>query len=65
MPEIKTYEVYSEVTTYIKASGKEIANFTAIGRSSGSSVDGLAKAVAPALADALATSARMLKAVEG
>jgi hypothetical protein len=64
MPLYKTYEIHTEVITYIKANDKEIANFSATGRSSGNSVDGLAKAAAPALADALAVSSRMLTVVE-
>lgn len=62
--EYKSYEVHTVVTTYIKANGKEVGDFTAHGRSTGNSVDGLAKAAAPAVADVLAMSSRMLTVVE-
>jgi xanthine dehydrogenase molybdopterin-binding subunit B len=58
------FEINVEIITYVKEDGKEIANFSASARSTGDAVNGLARATAPALADALATSSRMLKAVK-
>lgn len=65
MPESKTYEIYTEVTVFIRANGEQHANFTTSGRSTGNSTAGLPKAIAPALADALAASSRLTTAMEG